>query len=572
MAAVKSSRTDMSKKNSAGKKKTVKKSGSDLSSHNRKRTESVNSRGKTEKKGAFNHKTNRNVNQTKKKNQPSRGAAAVSRSRPYNWEDSLNNNNTRYHSAGGYEPPTSYYAGRGQMSYEEFVRNRELFGGEEEAELPRNRRTGGTVKKTPEQGRNNKNGSNIMRTESSKTSANGSRKSKKDLKKEAKARKSKVLGNKKRNLTREKMDERARRKRIKRHAGRAPKSMTPRKRKIKRFFTGFSIFMVIAVVSVLLSLTVFFKMERIIVTGETRYSQEDIINLSQIETGENIFLCDKAAASKRIVDALPYVAEAKVGFVIPNAITIEIVEEVPSYAMGYQDGYYIVGENGRILEKTAENYYGLPIVQGAEITSNKVGEYANFSDEKITAILAELVRVLDAYNFDDITIIDVSDTANIRFLYDDRITVVLGIPEDLDYKVNTAQTIINDKLDPNGTGLIKGRLDVSMCKDTKKSYFKENEGFEATQNTQTVTAEPESVEEQTAETSEEQPEETAEPQETDTAEDPQAEEVTEAETEVVQENSAEEETSEAEAAEEENAGSEGGQAETEAENPDSENG
>lgn len=399
--------------------------------------------------------------------------------------------------AGDYNPSMSY-AGRGQMSYDDFVRNREFFGGDErEYKVHQHRRTGGTVKNKPQQGRNKPTGEkSVQKSAPSQAKKPSSSAKKKTVSRETKPEER----NRNQKRSKEIMNERARRRKIKRHAGRAPKTMTPRKRKIKRFLTAFSIFFVIAVISVMLSLTVFFKTERIIVTGETRYAQDEIVELSGIETGENIFLCDKAAASKKIVDALPFVAQANVGFVIPNAITIEIVEEVPSYVIGYSGGYYVIGENGRILEKTADNYYNLPIVQGTEITTNVIGEYADFTDEDITNILNRLVNVLEAYEFDKVTVIDISDTANIKFVYDDRITVVIGYPEDISYKVKTAQTIINEKLDPNNTGLIKGTLDVSMCKETSKSYFNENEVYVPPQ-TQQATTTP--TEETTAEETQE---------------------------------------------------------------------
>lgn len=399
--------------------------------------------------------------------------------------------------AGDYNPSMSY-AGRGQMSYDDFVRNREFFGGDErEYKVHQHRRTGGTVKNKPQQGRNKPTGEKSVQ----KSAPSQAKKSSSSAKKKTVSRETKPEErNRNQKRSKEIMNERARRRKIKRHAGRAPKTMTPRKRKIKRFLTAFSIFFVIAVISVMLSLTVFFKTERIIVTGETRYAQDEIVELSGIETGENIFLCDKAAASKKIVDALPFVAQANVGFVIPNAITIEIVEEVPSYVIGYSDGYYILGENGRILEKTADNYYNLPVVHGTEMTTNVTGEYADFTDEDITNILNRLVNVLEAYEFDKVTVIDISDTANIKFVYDDRITVIIGYPEDISYKVKTAQTIINEKLDPNNTGLIKGTLDVSMCKETSKSYFNENEVYVPPQ-TQQATTTP--TEETTAEETQE---------------------------------------------------------------------
>lgn len=443
-----------------------------------------------------------------------------------------------------YSQPVSY-AGRGQMSYDDFVRNREFFGGEDEVYMVhhQHRRTGGTVKNKPQQGKNKtadekNNKKNKAKNTGAKNNGVIAEKGKNKT-----ALKGRPPEDRSKRRSKEIMNERARRKKIRRHAVRSPKSMTPRKRKIKRFLTAFAIFLVIAMISVMLSLTVFFKTEKIIVTGETRYSQEDIISLSGIETGENIFLCDKSAASKKIVDALPFVAQANVGFVIPNAITIEIVEEVPSYAVRYSDGYYIIGENGRILEKTADNYDKLPIVQGTEMTTNVIGEYANFTNDNVTSILNELVKVLDAYSFEDITVIDISDTANIMFVYDDRITVLIGLPEDISYKVKTAQTIINEKLDPNDTGLIKGRLDVSMCNETKKSYFNENEIYvpSGQQNSAAVSEKTEAASETQEMTQETQAEETLEAEgEAQVTEETQPEETLQETQEETQEETAEE--------------------------------
>ena len=58
----------------------------------------------------------------------------------------------------------------------------------------------------------------------------------------------------------------------------------------------------------------------------------------------------------------------------------------------------------------------------------------------------------------------------IENVYDDRIVVYMGLPEHIDYKVQTAHTVIKEKIDVGGS-MIAGDLDVSMCYDTMKSYF-----------------------------------------------------------------------------------------------------
>ena len=76
--------------------------------------------------------------------------------------------------------------------------------------------------------------------------------------------------------------------------------------------------------------------------------------------------------------------------------------------------------------------------------------------------------------------LNVTNTANIELVYDNRIAVIIGLPEDIDYKIRTAMAIITEKLDPNKTGAIYGTLDVSSCSTTKTSRFNPNETIAVT--------------------------------------------------------------------------------------------
>ena len=82
-----------------------------------------------------------------------------------------------------------------------------------------------------------------------------------------------------------------------------------------------------------------------------------------------------------------------------------------------------------------------------------------------------IAKSLADNNFTDIRGFDVSDPSKVTFDYAGRIIVNLGVPEDIDYKLRTAQAIITKKLDPNNTGQIYGTLDVSTCNKNKMSRF-----------------------------------------------------------------------------------------------------
>ena len=247
--------------------------------------------------------------------------------------------------------------------------------------------------------------------------------------------------------------------------------------------------LVVAVVLMLgltLSLTVFFKTEQFKVTGDTQYSSEEIINASGIALGENIFLADKETASQNIVNAFPYVAGADVSFSLPDTITIKIAEGKACYLVKFEDKKYcVVSSEGRILSNTDKPKSGLPEITGVQLKDSTPGAYVQYSDDSLGDTVAEIVQSVELNEFEKLSSIDVTDKKNITLTYDNRILVKMGMPEDIDYKIRTAKTIIIEKLDPNNTGVIEGILDVSSCNETKRSYFNE-EAIATTESTSTT--------------------------------------------------------------------------------------
>lgn len=278
----------------------------------------------------------------------------------------------------------------------------------------------------------------------------------------------------------ERIDRKKQKKQQKLHEKRVKKAkvkkpITPLVRRIRNIITSCVIVAVVLIVCVILSLTVLFKTQAFEVTGNTRYKESDIIETCGITKSDNIFLANKRAAEKRLVSEYSYIEEAKVSFAIPETITISITEAVPAYVVKVSDTQYLVASSsGRILEQVeSADSLGLPLFIGSELKSDTVGGYIEFAEESTLDIIDEIVNVFVDNGYTGITEIDATDTANITFTYDDRIKVKLGLPEDISYKVRTAMTIINEKLDPNGSKSTEGELDVSNCNETKKSYFRE---------------------------------------------------------------------------------------------------
>lgn len=253
---------------------------------------------------------------------------------------------------------------------------------------------------------------------------------------------------------------------------RAKKPLTHKQIKFRRLFGYGIIISVVMLIGVILSLTVLFKTEKILVEGDEYYYDEQVIAFSGVEYQQNIFIGALGSTPELVSEKLPYVEEASVHFIVPDTITIKVTNAVPSYVIKNKDKYLVVSSKGRILEEIAENDKGYAEMTCDKLKSTKIGDYVDFDDKNIPDILENIATAIVNNKVEKITAIDVSSTANIKIVYDSRITVILGMPDDMDYKIRTAMAIINEKLDPNKTGTVAGTLDVSNCKTKKTSRYK----------------------------------------------------------------------------------------------------
>lgn len=261
---------------------------------------------------------------------------------------------------------------------------------------------------------------------------------------------------------------------------RLKKPLTQKQIRLRRAAGYSAIFAVVLIVGLILSLTVLFKTEKIEVEGDEYYFDDQIIAFSGVQYQQNIFVEALSADAENIVKNLPYVEKAEISFSVPDTIIIKITNAVPSYVIENGNEYLIISASGRILDSASDNKDKLPLLKCEKLKSTKIGEYVSFSDDNIPEILKSVTDSLEANDVKKITAFDVTDTANIMLVYDDRITINLGLPEDIDYKIRTAVTIIENNLDPNKTGTVEGVLDVSSCNTNKISRFKPADAEQAT--------------------------------------------------------------------------------------------
>ena len=127
--------------------------------------------------------------------------------------------------------------------------------------------------------------------------------------------------------------------------------------------------------AIIAALTLFFRVDTVVVTGQERYTQEEIVAASGVEKGDNLSLLNKNAVRQRIQDALPYIERVKrINRKLPDTLLIE-VEECGRPLAILQDGYaWLVSPKGKIVDQLAPGEAtGYATISGCTLLAPSVG-------------------------------------------------------------------------------------------------------------------------------------------------------------------------------------------------------
>jgi len=102
-----------------------------------------------------------------------------------------------------------------------------------------------------------------------------------------------------------------------------------RRRRRSRGRFGF-LFKLLCALALLVALTVgatvFFRVEYIEVSGNIRYTQEEVAEATGIQIGDNLYGMNKNQVARQVRQTLPYVEELSIWRSLPNAVKIHVTE------------------------------------------------------------------------------------------------------------------------------------------------------------------------------------------------------------------------------------------------------
>lgn len=280
-----------------------------------------------------------------------------------------------------------------------------------------------------------------------------------------------------------------------------------RRRRAIRRLTALALLLCVIGVGVYLTVTMLFKINtlEVAVDGEVvqevgGYSSAEILQALGVHAEENIFSFDPAEKAAALEKQFPLLENIQVERDYPNTVVVRTNAATAVYAMQTSGGWLSLSAGLKILDQDSAQP-DLIILCGGEPVSTTPGTQLEFetgpsgpssgsavsdstasseagppTDKRLES-LNTLLTALDSSELGaDVTRIEFEDPEQMAFLYQGRISVLLGTLNELDYKLRLAKYVL---LNEDGKGCSPtdtGMLDLSHLSASSSRKFRFAQG------------------------------------------------------------------------------------------------
>ena len=274
--------------------------------------------------------------------------------------------------------------------------------------------------------------------------------------------------------------------------------------------------------------TVFFRVEDVTITGNSRYTSEEIQTASGIKTGDNLFHMNKFQIEEQMRHGLPYLEEVSIQRHLPNGVEIlvkeweaaaqvlpvsgaepaapaedpdELVpppdpaappdpagedasasssadksgeqEEVPEEALLVPaEETWLISTGGKLLEPAPKNCTAI-LVSGLTILAPEAGTMVQVSEDEalqLSGLTGLLGKLEEMDLLKDVSAVEVGETT-LTFSYLGRFDVKIPLNADFTYKLNFLQEMVTRLNEKHGADC-EGQIDLSR-EDVGGAYLPE---------------------------------------------------------------------------------------------------
>lgn len=224
----------------------------------------------------------------------------------------------------------------------------------------------------------------------------------------------------------------------------------------------FRIFIMVLIISIFGAFILssdLFSLKNIYVTGNKTVPKDDIIRLSNLQYGQNIFRINKKKIVKNIFDS-PKIKAIRIKRILPSSLSLDLVEREAVALIPYLGSYLCIDEEALIIEVSGiSEKTSVPVVEGFAFNDFKIGEVLRIDNNEQLDIALKISKALKNSKLnEDVSIINLENLDSIMLTTRTGIRVYL-CNNDIDYKIQLAKAIIEDLLKNNEKGIIDMRHD-----------------------------------------------------------------------------------------------------------------
>jgi Cell division septal protein len=234
----------------------------------------------------------------------------------------------------------------------------------------------------------------------------------------------------------------------------------------------------------------FFKIQTVEVTGNSIYGADELVSISGIETGQNLYAVSGGKVAAQIMRACTYVKSVKLHRNLPSTLVIEVEEDTASYYIYLAGEYFSLSSDLRVLgrsdsaDKLIADNPGIKYIAVPEPSYCVVGSTIQFKHgtnlKFVTGLMAD-IELWDMY--DTIDYIDMSDKFNVWLVCGGgQYKILIGDREDAGVKLDFAQAIIKSSLQDGKIAQINVEYTDSAIVTLKDALFAVDGKTEAGEN------------------------------------------------------------------------------------------
>ena len=187
-----------------------------------------------------------------------------------------------------------------------------------------------------------------------------------------------------------------------------------------------------------------FIIRNIDVEGNYYLSKKNILTLSGIHTGTNIFAVDMDK-HKGNLRRNPYIKDITIRRVLPNSIIIEVDERNEVAIIPYNGVYLHIDEDGYVMEVSKEYPDNkLPVLSGIKIKNFYAGKYLDTDKKAVYDKSLVILKSLKDNNMDDLISEVRINGEKISLISAGGLIIDFNAEENIDYRLSFLKNVLID--------------------------------------------------------------------------------------------------------------------------------